>query len=150
MSGTYTKLLYHVVFSTKNRLPLITLDREPRLHKYLGGIVRNLGGSLLEVNGMNDHVHLLLKLKPTIAISDVVRDIKANSSKWMNESVTSLRKFGWQDGYSAFSVSQSQIERVIAYIASQKDHHRRRDYKSEVLTLLRKHDIEFDEALLWR
>jgi len=150
MAGTYTNLLYHVVFSTKERRRLITSAIEDELHKYIGGIVRNLEGDLLEANGDLDHLHLLLFLKPKFALSDVVRDIKANSSGWLNERNRSLRKFGWQDGFAAFTVSQSQVPRVSGYIRNQKNRHKRSDFKSELLELLQKNCVEYDERYLWR
>lgn len=149
MSGTYTNLLCHVTFSTKNRLPLIMPELERDLHQYMGGIIRNQGCTLFEVNGINDHVHLLLKLKPNLALSDLIRDIKANSSKWVNEEKWKQRKFGWQDGFAAFSVSRSQIEKVADYIRGQKEHHAVSDFKSELLGLLNKHEIDYDEEHLW-
>ncbi|HVA46468.1 MAG TPA: IS200/IS605 family transposase [Pirellulales bacterium] len=112
MANTYTNLLYHIVFSTKDRISLIEPSVRPDLHGYLGGIVRELGGTALEIGGVADHVHLLVKLPPKIAISDFMRELKANSSKWMNEQRMKLRKFGWQDGYAAFSVSKSQVPSV--------------------------------------
>jgi putative transposase len=150
MAGTYTNLLFHIVFSTKRRTGLITPELEPDLYAYIGGVIRNQGGKLLDAGGMSDHVHLLLKSKPNVALSDLVRDIKANSSKWINESKWKIRKFGWQDGFAAFTVSESQVEIVSKYIQSQKIHHRRRDFKAELLFLLKKNHCEFDEALLWR
>ena len=149
MGGTFTNLLVHVTFSTKNRLPLIGSEIEGDLHKYMGGIIRKQGCTLFEVNGMNDHVHLLLKLKPSLALSDLIRDVKANSSKWVNEEKWKVHKFGWQDGFAAFSVSRSQIEKVAEYIRNQKEHHQGLDFKSELLGLLIKHEIEFDEEYLW-
>jgi REP-associated tyrosine transposase len=150
MAGTYTNLLYHIVFSTKERRRLITSNIEDDLHKYIGGIVRNLEGDLLEANGDLDHRHLLVLLKPKFALSDVVRDIKANSSGWLNEKTKSLHKFGWQDGFAAFTVSESQAPRVRTYIRNQKSHHKRKDYKTELLELLRRNRVEFDERYLWR
>lgn len=149
MSGTYTNLLYHVVFSTKQRRQLITSAIEDELHKYIGGIVRNLEGDLLEANGIPDHIHLLLKLKPKFAVSDIVRDIKANSSGWLNER-SRIYKFGWQDGYAAFTVSESQVPRVAGYIRNQKNRHKKTDFKTELLELLDKNRIEYDERYLWR
>ena len=148
MAGTYTNLLYHIVFSTKNRLPLITPQLKEDLYAYMGGIVRGEGGTLLEINGMPDHVHLLVKLKPTTAISDFLRVLKANSSKWANEKKR-LRKLGWQEGYAAFTVSESQSPRVRNYIRNQEEHHGKQDYKSELLSLLKKHRVEYDERYLW-
>lgn len=149
MSGTYSNLLYHVVFSTKNRYPLITAAVRDDLHAYLGGIVREREGIPLMIGGMPDHVHLLVKLKPKFAVSDVVRDIKAGSSKWVNDMKEGLRKFGWQDGFAAFTVSQSQSSRVRRYIENQEEHHRSTDFQSELLTLLVKNQVEYDEATLW-
>lgn len=108
MAGTYTNLLYHLVFSTKQRLSLITKELQPDLYSYIGGIIRGEGGTLLEIGGMPDHVHLLAKFKPTGSISDMLKVIKAGSSKWINEEQFKMRKFGWQDGYAAFTVSESQ------------------------------------------
>jgi REP-associated tyrosine transposase len=149
MSGTYTNLLYHIVFSTKNRYPLISEALRKDLHAYLGGIVREHLGIALMVGGMPDHVHILAKLKPKLAVSDVVRDIKAGSSKWVNENRRTNRKFGWQDGFAAFSVSQSQSGRVRRYIDEQEEHHRGADFKSELLRLLVKNQVEYDETTLW-
>ncbi|MEX2176666.1 MAG: IS200/IS605 family transposase [Pirellulaceae bacterium] len=149
MSGTYTNLLYHIVFSTKNRLPLISRGLQSDLHAYLGGIVREHEGIALIVGGMPDHVHLLAKLKPKFSVSDVVRDIKAGSSKWINETNRARGKFGWQDGFAAFTVSFSQVSRVRNYIQNQEEHHRASEFQSELLTLLRKNHVEYDEATIW-
>ena len=150
MPGTLTNLLYHVVFSTKQRKPLIAPAIKEELYRYIGGIIRANGGVLMEINGTNDHVHLLLKLKPNVCVSDVLRLIKANSSKWINEKKTaSTRKFAWQDGYSAFTVSQSQLDRLTEYIRNQETHHRKSDFKAELLALLKRHNVEYDEQYLW-
>jgi REP element-mobilizing transposase RayT len=149
MAGTYTKLFYHIVFSTKNRGGFITPTIEGELHKYVCGIVRGIGGSCVEVNGMPDHVHLLAILPPKIAVSDALREIKANSSKWVHETKPNLDKFAWQDGYSAFTVSKSQVESVRQYIRDQKAHHAAADFKAELLGLLAKHEVEYDERYVW-
>jgi putative transposase len=149
MSGTYCNLLYHVIFSTKNRYPLITPAIQPDLHAYLGGIVREREGIALIVGGMPDHIHMLLKLKPKFAVSDVIRDVKAASSKWINETKDGFRKFGWQDGFAAFTVSHSQIDGVYEYIQNQELHHRGIDYQSELRSLLSKNEIPYDEATIW-
>lgn len=118
MAGTYTNLLYHIVFSTKERRQLIVPAIEEDLYGYLGGIVKGIERKLLEINGIADHVHLLVKLPPKIAVSDGVRKIKANSSKWLNnEEKSRFYKFGWQDGFAAFSVSESQVDRGGATFA---------------------------------
>jgi putative transposase len=149
MAGTYSNLLYHVVFSTKDRIPFIEPSLRDDLHGYLGGIVRELGGTALEVGGVADHVHLLVKLTAKIALADFMRALKANSSKWLNEEKLKLRKFGWQDGYAAFTVSKSQVPDVRKYIKNQESHHQRIGYKDELLELLRRHEIEFDERCIW-
>lgn len=149
MAGTYTKLFYHVVFSTKHRQNQITPAIEEELHKYIAGIVYGIGGSCVAINGMPDHLHLLMILPPKIALSDALREVKANSSKWVHESKPGMAKFGWQDGYAAFTVSKSAVDSVREYIRDQKMHHRGRDFQGEVLELLARHEIEFDERYIW-
>jgi len=149
VAGTYTKLYYHIVFSTKHRQEFINSAMEDQLHKYVAGIVRGIGGSCIEINGMPDHVHILSILPPKIAVSDALRDIKANSSKWVHETTPQLHNFGWQDGFAAFTVSKSQVEPVRQYIRDQKQHHRRSDYKQELIGLLEKHEIDYDERYIW-
>lgn len=149
MAGTYTKLFYHIVFSTKHRAPFITEAIEDELQKYISGIVRGIDGACLEINGMPDHVHLLALLPPKVAVSDALREIKSNSSKWVHETKAELAKFGWQDGYAAFSVSKSQVDSVREYIRNQKRHHGALDFKAELLKLLAKHEVEFDERYIW-
>ena len=149
MSGTYTNLLYHVVFSTKERRQLISSTIEAGLYAYVGGVFANVGGVLLEINGIADHVHLLAKLPPKLAVSDVIRDVKANSSKWLNDEKTKFRRFAWQDGFAAFSVSESQVPRVRSYIRRQREHHASLDFKTELVALLVKNRVEYDERYLW-
>lgn len=149
MAGTYTNLLYHLVFSTKNRQPSINPNDEDDLYAYIGGIVRGIDGTCLEINGMPDHIHLLIKLPPKIAVSDALRTIKANSSKWYNETKKPNVKFSWQDGYAAFSVSRSQIGDVRAYIRNQKKHHGTKQFESELMMMLERNEIDFDEKYLW-
>jgi putative transposase len=148
MAGTYTNLLYHLVFSTKNRIPLIARELQPDLYAYMGGIVRGEGGVLLEVGGVPDHLHLLVKFKPTKSVSEMLNRIKAKSSLWVNQEKLKLRKFGWQDGYAAFSVSESQVDPVRKYIRDQEVHHRKLTFEEEVRSLLEKHGVEFDERYL--
>jgi REP-associated tyrosine transposase len=148
MAGTYTKLYYHIVFTTKNRIPFINETIDTELHKYIAGIIRNLEGSCIEINGTQDHVHILTTIPPKISISEALRSIKASSSKWLRESKPALSPFAWQDGYSAFTVSASQLESVRQYIRDQKSHHHTRDFKAELLALLEKHGIEYDERYL--
>ncbi|HEY4233902.1 MAG TPA: IS200/IS605 family transposase [Lacipirellulaceae bacterium] len=149
MAGTYTKLFYHLVFSTKNRQRFITAVIEEEFYKYIAGILRNIDGSCVEINGMPDHVHILAVLPPKTSVSDALRTIKASSSKWVHETKPKLKMFGWQDGYSAFTVRKSQVDSVREYIRDQKAHHAERDFKGELLALLAKHEVEFDERYIW-
>jgi putative transposase len=147
MPSTYTKLYFHTVFSTKDRRPLIGADWEERLYAVIGGIVREHGGVLLAAGGTEDHVHLLVSAKPTVALSSLLRDIKSNSSNWMHEHIT--KDFAWQVGFSAFTVSHSGLPEVKAYLANQKEHHRTRDFKEELLMMLRLNEVEFDERYVF-
>jgi REP element-mobilizing transposase RayT len=149
MAHTYTQLLYHVVFSTKDRRAWLVQPILGRLHEYLGGAIRAEGGIALCVGGVADHVHVLARLRQDKAISTVIGAIKANSSGWIHREFGELREFEWQEGYAAFTVSKSQVERVRVYIAGQDEHHRRRSYKDEVIALLEAHDIEYDPRYLW-
>ena len=150
MTHSYVNLLYHVVFSTKNREPLIVASRQPRLYEYIGGIVRKHGGVALAVNGTEDHVHLLAKLRQDVALSEVVRDLKASSSGWMHKVFPDLLGFMWQRGYGAFTVSESQACAVRRYVERQKLRHRRQGFREEFVSFLRANGIEFDERYLWR
>ena len=147
--GSFTQLSYHVVFATKYRRPLITDDIQERLYEYMGGTIRALKGQLIEISGVNDHVHLLARLTPTLAVSDVIRDIKANSSKWLSELAASHREFEWQKGYSAFTVSYSQISVVQKYIDNQKEHNRTLSFQDEYVRFLQRHGIEFRPEFLF-
>lgn len=148
MSHTYTNLLTHFVFSTKDRLELITKNTKTELYAYLGGLTKELKGKPLIINGMPEHIHLLISLPPTVSISDAMKFLKANSSKWMGERFG--KPFAWQIGYGAFSVSRSQVDAVIKYIQNQEEHHKRFDFREEFLKLLKSHEVEFDEKYLWK
>lgn len=143
---SYTNLNYHVVFSTKNHAPFLDESEMDRLFEYLGGIVNHTKAKLLLVGGMPDHVHLAVRLHPEQSIVEFVRTIKANSSKWAHEMFS--REFAWQEGYSAFSVSQSIVGKVIDYIRGQKEHHKKLTFKEELQSFLKKHNIEYDERYL--
>ena len=145
---SYTNLLYHIVFATKERRPFLNGDCLPRLCQYTGGVIRNLDGRLLAVGGDRDHVHLAASLHPSRALADVVRTVKANSSKWTHETSPALRHFAWQDGYAAFTVSKSALGEVLRYIEDQGEHHKKRTFEDELRALLKKHGIEFDEQYL--
>jgi REP element-mobilizing transposase RayT len=150
MGHTYTSLLSHCIFSTKDRLPLITPEIGDPLFAYLGGIVRSLNGVALIVGGVTDHVHILASFPPAIAMSDAMRLVKANSSKWANEEWPKLGGFAWQTGYAAFSVSRSSVDAVTAYIAGQEEHHRTVTFQEELIAFLKRHGIEYDERYIWQ
>jgi REP element-mobilizing transposase RayT len=138
-----------LIFSTKQRAPLITADLGPRLYDYIGGIIRGQDGCLLAAGGMPDHIHLLARLSKEMSVSEALRLIKANSSKWVHETFSGQQAFAWQTGYAAFGVSYSGLESVKHYIASQAEHHRTVSFQDELRTFLRRHQIEFDERYLW-
>ena len=148
MPATHLSLHYHLVFSTKERYPLILKEWRPALHAYMGGIVKGLNGVPLSLGGVADHVHLLVGLRATHRLDYVLRDIKADSSVWVHKTV-GQRKFEWQSGYLGLTVSPSQIERVKRYIVNQEKHHRRKSFQEEYLELLKLSRIEYDERYLW-
>jgi REP element-mobilizing transposase RayT len=143
MAHTYTNLLTHALFSTKDRQPLVRPEIKSDLYAYMGGIITNLRGKPVLINGPNDHVHLLFVLPASLSLADLMEKLKANSSKWANERSPG-RAFSWQTGYTAFSVSQSKLSEVKAYISHQEEHHRKLTYQEEVVALLKKHGVEFD------
>jgi putative transposase len=148
MPSTHTSLHVHAVFSTKDRFPSIENDWTPRLHAYMGGTLNGLGAKPLSIGGVSDHVHLLIGLKPTQAVSDVVRELKKASSTWVHEEI-GRTKFAWQEGYGAFSVSHANIEKVREYISAQGEHHKKRSFQDEYRDFLELNGIEFDERYLW-
>jgi REP element-mobilizing transposase RayT len=147
MSSTHLSLHYHLVFGTKDHEPLITSTWCDRLHAYLGGLIRTLDGVPEAVGGASDHVHLLVGLRATHTLADVLRETKSVSSAWVVEDV-GVRSFAWQEGYGAFTVSPSQLENVRAYIQQQEEHHRTRTFREEYLALLQRSGVEFDERYL--
>jgi putative transposase len=141
---SYHQLLYHIIFSTKNREPLLTDDIRERTFHYMGGIIRDLGGSSQIIGGTADHVHILFRYRPDAALSDLIRDIKANASKWIHKEFPTHPEFAWQDGYGIFTVSKSGENSVVEYIQNQAEHHKSIDSRTEMLMFLKKHKIEFD------
>ena len=133
MSHTYTHLVTHIVFSTKDRAPTISPEIKKDLLAYIGGIVREEGGRAFIVNGTNDHLHMLVSLPASLAVADLMRVIKTNSSRWVHEKWPARRNFGWQQGYGAFSVSRSAMVEVHAYIENQEEHHRKLSFQEEFL-----------------
>ena len=149
MPHSYTSIIVHVVFSTKDRKPLLDTALEERLYPYLGGILRELGGKLIAVNGVEDHLHLLAAMKTTMSVAEIVGKVKGSSSKWIHETFPDRSRFEWQRGYAAFSVSESQVSRVATYIDRQKVHHQEFSFRDEFLRLLQRHGISPDERYLW-
>jgi putative transposase len=148
MSQSFTNLIYHIVFSTKERRPLITSAYEPRLYEYIGGIIRGTDGIALGINGAEDHVHVLAKLRPDRALSDVLRDLKCNATGWMHDVFPEVSDFSWQRGYGAFTVSQSNVEEVRRYLQRQKEHHHKFSSRDEFIQLLKVNGIDFNEHYL--
>jgi REP element-mobilizing transposase RayT len=143
MPHTFSSLLVHCVFSTKYRRPAVSPELQPRLWAYIGGIAREHGMKALAVGGTGDHVHLLLLLPATMTLVTAMRQIKSGSSRWMHET-TGLPGFAWQEGYGAFSIGHAQVEATVAYIAGQREHHRKRDFQAEFVAILKKHGIAYD------
>lgn len=141
MAHSFNCLYVHIVFSTKERQPLIPNNRQEKLWRYLGGILKNHGMKSAAIGGMPDHVHVLASLSSEVPVSKAVNLLKSNSSKWMRESEPS---FAWQEGYAAFSVSTSALESVIEYVEHQVQHHKKRDFKKEYLALLKRHGVAYD------
>ena len=146
MPQSLVKILVHVVFSTKNRLDLIHPEIEPDLYAYIHGIVENQNSKLLLGNGTTNHSHLLISLAKTVDVSNLIGHIKRDSSAWMKKHE---RSFYWQEGYGAFSIGESQVPGVMAYIESQKEHHHEHDFKDEFRNLLQKYRVKYDERYVW-
>lgn len=149
MAGTYSQIYLQVVFAVKGRENLIAKSWKDELHKYIAGIIREKEQKPIIVNGMSDHIHAFVGLKPSMRISDLVRDVKNNSSKFINEKGFIRGKFSWQEGYGVFSYSHSHIGKVYNYILNQEEHHRKKTFKDEYLELLKKFEIEFKEEYVF-
>jgi len=149
MPGTFSQIYIQIVFAVQGRQNLIQPSFEEELHKYISGIITGKEQKSLAVNGMPDHVHVLVGLKPSMRISDLVRDIKNNSTNFINEPGWLKNVFSWQQGYRAFSYSESQFGRVIDYIKNQKQHHQKRTFKQEYLSFLKKFNVPFEEKYLF-
>ncbi|MDY7009522.1 MAG: IS200/IS605 family transposase [Planctomycetota bacterium] len=145
---SYTNLFYHIVFSTKNRRPFLSDDVLLRACQYMGGITRKLKSQLLLANGVSDHVHLATMVHPTIAIAEFIGKVKSNSSGWIHDTFADLRDFDWQDGYAGFTVSPSVMPKVKQYIRSQPEHHKKVSFQEELIALLKKHGVEYDEKYI--
>ena len=148
MANTFTALNYHIVFSTKDREPWLGENVRERLWPYLGGIARENGMMAIEIGGVADHVHLLLSVPPSVAVSKAVQLIKGGSSHWIKDTFPKMTYFAWQDGYGAFTVSESQLGAIREYIQRQAEHHRTKTFAEEYRAFLERHRIEFDERFL--
>ena len=149
MASTFSQIYIQVVFAVKGRQSLIHSSWEEELYKYITGIIRNKEQKLLAINGVSDHIHILIGLKPSCCLSDLVREIKKSSNEFINEKKFSKFKFQWQEGYGAFSYSHSALDNVIAYIQNQKEHHRKQSFKEEYKAFLTKFQIEFKDEYLF-
>lgn len=149
MANTYSQLYIHIVFAVKARQNLISADWKEEVYKYITGIVTSKEQKLIAINGMPDHVHILIGLKPDKSISDLVRDIKANSSKFINDKNWINGKFEWQTGFGAFSYSHSQLTNVINYIRNQEEHHKTKTFKEEYIEFLKLFNVDFKNEYLF-
>ena len=148
MAHTYTNLIFHVVFSTEGRVKHLTKERRSELFAYMAALIEEKGGKALIINGIDDHVHILFVLPPNVALSDMMRFLKANSSRWFR-----LRfkvAFAWQTGFGAFSVARSGVKATTKYIRDQEAHHAKRDFRQEFVEFLRKSEVDFDDEYLWK
>lgn len=147
--STYSQIYIHVVFAVKGRNSLIQPVWEERLYKYITGIVQNKEQKMIAINGMPDHIHFLIGMKPTCCLSDLVREIKKSSNEFIKENNFTKYKFNWQGGFGAFSYSHSQLDDVIGYIKRQKEHHKQRTFKDEYIQFLKNYNIEYEEKYLF-
>ncbi len=150
MANTFSQIYIQTVFAVSNRLSLIKPVFKEDLYKYISGIVKNQGQKLISINGMPDHVHILIGLRPAMALADLVQEIKADSSNFINKNKWVRGRFSWQEGYGAFSYGHSQLDTIIRYIQNQENHHSRLSFKDEYLSLLRKFDIAFDDKYVFK
>lgn len=148
MANTYTALYYHIVFSTKNRIPYLKPQIEARVWAYIGGVARVHKMVALQIGGVEDHIHVLVKAPPNVPMSQIAQFLKGDSSKWIHQTFPELRGFAWQDGYGAFAVGKSDVNEVITYIRNQRSHHARTGFKEEYSRLLRANGLDWDERYL--
>ena len=146
MANTYSQLYAHIVFSVKNRQSLLQKEVKSEVYNYIAGVIANQGYTLIAINGMADHIHILIGYKPTLAISSLIREIKEHSTKWINSQQKVMGKFEWQKGFGVFSVSRSGIDQVADYIRNQENHHAKRNFHQEYVGLLTRHGVDFDLA----
>ena len=150
MANTYTQIQIHAVYAVKHRHALIQKKWQTELHKYTTGIITNQGHKLLAINSVQDHLHLLIGMRPVQSLSDLMEEVKRSSSKWINEKQLASHHFNWQAGFGAFSVGSSSIPVVVNYIMNQEEHHRKKTFREEYLELLKEYDINFDERYIFQ
>lgn len=150
MANTYTQIHIHAVFAVQNRHSLVSRIWEERLYQYITGIIQNHGHKLLIINGMPDHLHILFGMRPTQSLSDIMQDIKGDSSKWINQNKFINGRFSWQEGFGAFSFCKSDLHSVINYIKNQKEHHLKKTFLEEYVKILRDFDIVYDERYIFK
>lgn len=150
MPNTYTQIHIQYVFAVKYRTGRIHKNWKDELYKYLTGVVQNQGHKLLAINGMADHVHILIGVRPNQSISDLAKTLKQNSSLWINENRLSKGKFAWQEGYGAFSYSRSHVHKVVQYIQNQEEHHKKKTFSEEYIDFLNAFEIEYEEKYLFK
>jgi putative transposase len=149
MPGTFTQIYIHIVFAVKGRNSLINPSWEEELYKYISGIVRNKDQKMIAINGMPDHIHILIGMRPSCCLSDLVREIKKSSNEFIKEKKFTMFKFQWQEGFGAFSCSDSALDAVVGYINNQKTHHRKQLFKDEYTDFLNRYKIEFKDEYLF-
>jgi len=150
MSNTYTQIHIHAVFAVKNRQSLIKKEWQNRLYQYIIAIIHNHGHKVLSIGGMSDHIHIFFGFRPTQSLSDLMQNVKRNSSEWINKEKLIIGKFSWQEGYGAFSYSKSQIPRVIKYIENQETHHQKRTFVGEYVKILNDFGLQYDERYIFK
>ena len=147
--STYSQIYIQTIFAVKGRNGLIQPEWEERLYKYITGIVQNKGQKMLAINGIPNHIHFLIGMKPSCCLSDLVREIKKSSNEFINDNKLPKFKFNWQEGFGVFSYSHSQLDNVIAYIMNQKEHHKKKTFKEEYTDFLKQFNVEYDEQYLF-
>ncbi|MEA5426610.1 IS200/IS605 family transposase [Arcicella lustrica] len=150
MANTYTQIHLHIIFAVKYRESIIRDSWKDELYRYITGIVQSNKHKMIAINGMPDHIHLLIGMRPTQSISELLQDIKGNSSKWINEKKFIKSRFEWQEGYGAFSYGKSQLKNVITYIENQEEHHRKKTFRDEYLGFLKVFEVDFDEKYIFK
>lgn len=150
MANTYTQIHIQIVFAVQNRQSLIQKEWRQELYKYITGIVQNNNHKMLQINGMPDHIHLLIGLRPSQSLSDLMKQVKGDSSEWINKKGFTRTRFSWQAGYGAFSYAKSQVPNVVRYIQHQEEHHRKKTFTEEYLDFLKAFEIEYDERYIFQ